>query len=416
MPHTYRMNYLAAPILLLMLTACGDEPASTAPAAPSGEGAPAATVITPNPDLPPLEIEKTGDVNSLPAVWPRSWFLVHDMAFHHMLDGKVMILDVLAEGVAEQFKGMFNLSLVGNFTFSMKRGEIYGVETFYSRGTRGTRTDLLTIHDTTHLAPIAEVIWPQTNRFMGMPERYATVLINEERLLLAFNLNPATSVTVVNLDSREVVNEIAIPGCSLIYPTGQSGFSSLCANGGMLSTEISADGQVVAQQRIEPFFNSDTSPVFERPALINGIAYFPAFDGLMHPVDLTGNAARPGTPWQMVPESERNENWRPGGIALIDYDSLGRFYILMHPDGHDGTHNEGGPEVWVFDAEKQQRLKRIALKTWGLSVAASGGDKPLLLVSNAEMNLDLYDGLSGEHIRTITDFGQETPLMAHGIK
>jgi methylamine dehydrogenase heavy chain len=397
--------------LILLLAACGKQAPGTGAGANKGSAA-----VTPNPDLPPLPVEETGHTASLPRDYPQSWFLVHDVAFHHMLDGNVTIIDAAADSVPKQFKGLINVSLVGNVGFSKKRHEIYAVETFYSRGNRGQRTDVLTIYDTRSLSPVGEVIWPKPKRFMGMPERYAVALLDNDRLLLAFNFTPATSVTVINLDTRKIVNDVEIPGCSLVYPTGQTGFTSICADGGLLSTELDADGHTVKQTRLPPFFNSDTEPVFERPAIINNTAYFFGFAGPVHSVDLSGPVASVGDSWQLVPEADRAKNWRPGGIAIVDTDSQGRFYILMHPDGHEGTQNSGGSEVWVYDAAGRQRISRIKLKNWGLSVAVGGGDKPLLLVTDADMKLDIYDADSGNFVRTIDGVGLETPLIAYGMK
>jgi methylamine dehydrogenase heavy chain len=87
----------------------------------------------------------------------------------------------------------------------------------------------------------------------------------------------------------------------------------------------------------------------------------------------------------------------------------------MHPDAQDGSHNGGGSEVWVYDGSKRERVSRIPLREWGVSLAVSRGSEPRLLITNpVDMSLELYDGETGEFIRTITGFGQETPLMLHG--
>ena len=76
-----------------------------------------------------------------------------------------------------------------------------------------------------------------------------------------------------------------------------------------------------------------------------------------------------------------------------------------------------GTQIIGYDAAKKQRVQRIPLQAWGLSLAVSRGKKPLLMVTNpTDMSLEIYDGLSGDFIRTITDFGQETPLMMHGAR
>jgi methylamine dehydrogenase heavy chain len=366
---------------------------------------------------PPLPIEPTGIVETLPKAYPESWFLVHDASFFHMSDGKVYVIDAVAETLPEQVKGLFNVVLMGNITQSAKRSEIYATETFHERGTRGRRTDLVTIWDMETLSPLGEVVYPEPKRFMGMPQRYAMLLMNDERWLAVANFSPATSVTLIDLDKREIIQEIPTPGCTFVYPTGPLGFSSLCADGRFLSTELAADGSVKKQTRTDAFFSSDDTPIYERPAVIGDMAYFPSIAGLVHPVDISSGVAKVGEPWHLVPEDERGQKWAPAGIALIDRDDLGRFYIIMHPDAVEASYQGGGPEVWVYDPAKKQRVLRIPLQEWGLSLAVSRGEKPLLMVTNpTDMSLEMYDGLSGEFMRKITDFGQETPLMMHGSR
>ncbi len=367
-------------------------------------------------ELPPIPIETTGKVKTLPSPYPDSWFWAFDVAFGHMLDGKMTLIDAAASTTRSQIKGMFNVSLVGAVVEATTRNEIYAFETFYSRGNRGVRTDVVTIYSKTTLAPLAEIVWPIPKRYQGMPERYALQLIDDEKLLLAYNFTPASSVTVIDLESRKILNEVAIPGCTLIYPTGKRGFSSLCSNGGMLSTELSPEGQIVQQTRMDAFFDTDANPAFERPAVIDGVAYYPGFESYVHIIDLRGKVARYVDSWDMLSASERKENWRPGGIGLIDKDDMGRFYILMHPDGHDGTQNEGGSEVWVYDAKKQKRMARIALRSWAVTLGVGKGKNPLLMVTSGDMALEVYDAASGAYLRTIEDAGQETPLMIFGVK
>ena len=366
---------------------------------------------------PPMPIEPTGIVESLPAKYPERWFLVHDASFFSMSDGKVYVIDAEAETLGEQVKGLFNVVLMGNIGQSPERSELYAAETFHERGTRGKRIDVLTIWDQATLSPKGEVVWPKPIRFMGMPQQYAMRVLNNNRWLAVANFSPAASATLVDLDKQEIIAEIPTPGCVFTYPNGPMGFSSLCADGRFLSTELNADGSVKQQVRTEPFFDSDDTPIHERTAVIGDTAYFPSLAGLVHPVDVSGPVARVGEAWHLVPESERGEKWVPGGIDLIDSDDLGRFYILMHPDGSNDSYQGGGSEIWVYDPAKEKRVARIPLKEWGLALAVSRGKEPWVMVTNpTDMSMEVYDGLSGKFIRTITGFGQSTPLTLHGAR
>ena len=366
---------------------------------------------------PPLPVEPTGIIESLPSQYPPEWFLVQDSAFFHMSDGKVYVIDASKDTVAEQVKGMFNNALMGNILQIPSRGEIASVETFHTRGTRGDRVDVLTFWDTANLSPVGETLLPSGKRFMGMPERVVLQTLNKDNWLAVFNFSPSTSITLIDLNQRSIMGEIAIPGCSFIYENGDMGFSSLCADGRLLTIELNADGTEKSRQHSDVFFDSDDSPIFERPARVGDMAYFPTFDGKVHPVAMSGSAAQPMSPWSLVGAGE--EGWAPSGIGLDGEDELGRIYFLMNPEanGADGMHNAGGAEIWIFDPDSRRRVQRIALKEWGLSFAVSRGKEPKVLVTNpVDMSVELYDGLSGEFIKKITGFGQETPLFLWGAQ
>jgi len=264
---------------------------------------------------------------------------------------------------------------------------------------------------------VGEVKLPGGKRANTMPQIYGMQLIDDERLLLLFNLSPATSVSVVDIVAREVLGEIDISGCALIYPTGERGFSSLCSDGSMHTVQLDTNGQELERHRTPPFFDVETAPLFEKPAIIGGIAYFPGFHGNVQPIDL--RAAKPVVqePWSLLGEEDRAGGWRPGGWQLLTADAdKGHIYILMHPEGYNGSHKDGGPEVWVFDVQQRQRLRRITLQTWGISLALTRGERPYLLVTNAEMNIDVYRAADGGHVHTLADFGQETPFVIHATR
>ncbi|MBI2993076.1 MAG: amine dehydrogenase [Gammaproteobacteria bacterium] len=363
-----------------------------------------------------LPAEKLGRVETLPVPYPAHWFFAHDAAFHHMLDGKMILLDADAETQGAQIKGMFNGSFVPHFTQSRTRPELYVSETYYSRGNRGERTDVVTVYDMATLSPQAEIILPGAKRAGLLPGRYNLHLTNDESLLLSFNFGPATSVAVIDVKARRVLKEIPLPSCALMYPTGTRGFSSLCGNASLISFQLDASGEVASRRVVEPFFDIDEDALFEKPAIIDGTGYFPTFLGNVQEINFRGDHAVPGKRWSLVSEAERAQSWRPGGLQLTAADAAGRMYVLMHPEGREGSHKDGGPEVWVYDAQQRARVQRVVLKNRGITVEVTQDRDPLLLVVNTEMNVDVYRAADGGYLRTLSDFGQETPLVLHAIR
>ncbi len=359
--------------------------------------------------------EATGKIDALPQKYPDHWLMVIDYSFLHMRDGKVVIVDTQATTAAEQYKGKLPASLLAAYTFSGRRAEHYVAETFYSRGGRGgIRTDVVTIWDTAKLSVLDEVEIP-AKRLSGMPKRLSIQLIDDDRLLLIYNFTPAQSVSVVNLETRTFAGEVNTPGCGFMIPTGKRGFSSICANGALLSTTLNADGSVSATHRTKPLIDVDDDPVFEAMARIGDIGYLPTFMGRVVTLNLARNKPRQLKTWSLLSAADQAEGWRPGGILPIIEDPAGHIYVLMHPEGYDGSHKDGGSEVWVFDAARHQLLRRIPLKNWGISLGMTGSqEQPLLIVTNADMGIDVYDATQGAHLKTLgisldTPFSVEAP-------
>lgn len=358
-----------------------------------------------------FQAEPFGVVERLPGTYPEHWAIIHDASFFHMLEGRYLVVDPLGEDVGTQTRGMFTGSFIAGFAQSAERGEHYVVETFFARGGRGgERTDVLTIWDRATLEVKDEVILPGGKKVSSMPEKYAVQLTGDGQLLLVYNFTPAQSVTVVDIVKRVVTDEIQIAGCALAIPVGERGFMSLCSDGGYLATTLGADGRAAGSTRGKPFFDADTNPLFEKPAIAAGKAYFPTFKGDVVTVDVSASEPSVGETWSIVTDGEREAGWRPGGWQLTAVDDSGRMYILMHPEGRNGSHKDGGAEVWVLDPAGGKRLERIALETWGVSIATTRGEKPLLLVTNAEMKVDVYR--DGAYVQTLA-VETGTPFLIH---
>ncbi len=356
-----------------------------------------------------LPIESIPSVETLPETYPDTWVYAHDFNFYALQDGKVAIIDVAAK--SRNFKGTVGVAGFGSFQHSSSRPELYSAQTFFSRGSYGERTDTVVIIDKVSLKPIDEIIVP-TKRQQVVTQVNSFQLTDGERMGLLMNFTPAASVTVLDLVNRKVLSEIDIPGCNFVFPTGKRGFSSLCADGTLASFTLSEEGAVTSSTRSEAFIDIDEDPLFVKNAIVGGITYFPSYHSRVQPVDFRADKPRILESWDMVSAELRDENWRPSGWHVIAGNDE-ELFVLMQADGKDGSHKDGGTEVWVFQPESGTLKRRIKLDTAGGSIAVTRSNPSYLVVTNAAMFLDVYAAGSGKFLRTITVGDAATPIVVH---
>jgi methylamine dehydrogenase heavy chain len=348
----------------------------------------------------PLPDETIPSVSVLPEKWPKSWVLIHDLNFASILDGKLALVDTSSPD--RPLKGVVRAAQFANELVSPERGEIYTSETFYSRLTRGERTDAITIWDMRTLQPKGEILLPGGKRQLSVTYPNVFQFTNGGKWALVANFTPAQSVTVVDLEGRKLLGEIDLPGCTQIYPSGERGFSSLCADGSVFSVTLDAQGKAAASHTVERFQDIDAQPLFGTPAMVGRTAWFVSYYGMVQGIDLSGAVAKPlrgafsvGTADGGAPQ------WRPGGWQVIAADARGLLYVLMSPNGKEGSHKDGGTEIWVIDPVKQARLSRIPLRGQGLSIGVTREDKPQLIVARADGVVDVHDAATGAFVRTL---------------
>jgi methylamine dehydrogenase heavy chain len=343
----------------------------------------------------PLPSDTLGQVAVLARAYPTDWFFLDYPVSFSLIDSKIELIDGSASPPLE-LKGQIGANYYANFLQSTVRPELYVAETFFSRGSRGARTDTITIYDTASLATTGEIVLPGAKRGLFLPQLNSFQFTDNERLALVFNFTPAASVSVVDLVARKLLSEIPIPGCSLIYPTGTRGFSSLCGNGAMLSIELTADGKVARQSETKPFNNLDADPLFSAPAKVGGVSYFVSFKGAVQPIDLSGAEPKLLPTWSLVTADEARANWRPSGTQLAAGGDDGRLYVVMQANGHDGSQRDGGGEVWIFDVATHAKVATIKLKTPTQAINIGSAPHPMLLVASLTGTLDFYDLPGGQ--------------------
>ena len=347
---------------------------------------------------PALEPETIPAHATLPKAYPQSWVFVHDLNGASIVDGRVAVVDVSAG--EPNLRGQIRAAQFAAMAQGKTRGELYVAETFYSRLTRGERTDVLTIYDPETLQEKGEVVLP--------PKRYQVVtlpntfrLTGDENRALVFNFTPAASVTVVDLAGRKVLGEVDLPGCSLVYPTAQQSFFTLCANGGLTAIRLDARGGIAAQKDTEPFNDIDKDAMFMIPARVGATYYFATFAGNIRPIVGEEGDARVLPAFSLLSPGDDAEHWRPAGWQVLTADDAGRLYVVLRKGAKEGDHKSGGSRVRIVDPATRARVSDIDLRADPYSIGATDGPQPLLVAATVTGELDVYDALSGKFVRTI---------------
>jgi methylamine dehydrogenase heavy chain len=305
-----------------------------------------------------VPVESVGRVETLPLPPGPHWAWVGDPVFRHatlvdLSDGRTL-------GIVNAGFGMPTVLTPA------ARPEFYVVETHYSRGSRGERTDVLTIYGGRSLAAEAEVVLPP-KRAHAANTAGMLALSDDDRFVAIFNLTPATSLSIVDVEARRFSAEIETPGCSLAYAAGPRRFASLCMDGALMLVEVDDEGREARKTRSDPFFDPQLDPVTEKAARWGDRWLFASFGGWIHPVDLSGAAPRFEERWSLVSDAERADDWRIGGMQhLAVHGPTGRLYALMHRGGPH-SHKQGGTEIWIYDLASHERLQRIELRGPGFS-------------------------------------------------
>lgn len=322
--------------------------------------------------------------------------------------------------------------------------ELYLASTFYSRATRGERTDVVTIFDGATLQPVHEIVIPAKRADPGSGCATST-LSDDGRFLAVANMTPATSLSIVDVQRRRFSAEIETPGCALAFAAGPRRFFSLCGDGTALVIELDEEGRERTKSRSEPFFDAGPDPVIEKGVRHGDVWLFASFEGQLRGLDFVGATPKSVVPWSLFAQDDQQAGWRVGGMQpLALHEASGRLYALVHQGGRH-THKAPGSEIWVYDVATHARVRRIPVRnpnaaflrgvleldesrlvhrsiSWLMErvlpnpgverVAVSRDASPLLVTTTAfPSTLSVYDARSGEPLREVSEPGIASSLL-----
>jgi methylamine dehydrogenase heavy chain len=310
------------------------------------------------PAVAELPVEAPGGVETLPTPLGPHWVWAADALMR-----RSALVDLESGRTLGMLDGGFGVTTP---LFPRARAEIWVPETHYSRGSRGERTDVLTLYDAVSLAPAGEVVLPPGRAINPLPSGNAA-LSDDDRFAAVYHYTPATALSIVDLAQHRFAGQVETPGCSLAYAAGPRRFFSLCADGALLAVSLGEDGRESARARSAPFFDPRSDPVTEKAVRHGDTWIFVSFEGFVHPVDVSGAEIRFGERWSLLSDADRAAGWRIGGHQhLALHGASGRLYSLVHEGGPD-THKQSGSELWIHDLATRQRVQRVKLRSPGFT-------------------------------------------------
>jgi len=354
---------------------------------------------------PPLPAEHL-TVESLPPNNAHRIFVLDD-GFLNEIDARVHLFD----GDTYRRLGQIDAGFNPGFNLSPDGKTSVVATTYFSRGSRGTRTDVVEFTNNTTLSIAQEIVLP-SKRAMTLPTYFNVAYSADSRFLYVSYVTPAASFGVLDPAKYSVLSEIDTAGCVLVIPSGPTRVSSLCESGRLLTVTLDTQGQEASREMSDAFFDPDKDPVFVQGVPTTDGFAFLSFLGEVHEVDFSGVRPAFREPWSLVSAAEKGDLWRPGGqqIGAIHRHS-GKLFVPMHRGG-EGSHKNAGTEIWVFDMKSHQRVARWSMSMHKLApvlaVQVSQDDAPILFAATDRSDVAVFDALTG-HLRHVERQLGQTP-------
>ncbi|MEP4487154.1 MAG: amine dehydrogenase large subunit [Halioglobus sp.] len=355
---------------------------------------------------------------TLPQNTGQEWFWAYGFRMPSAVDGQAFLFDEHGNRLGQLSTGYWFNSLIN----AELRNEIITTETYFSRGTRGERTDIVSIYDAQTLSPKKEIIIP-SKRMNSVKNNGLMALTDDQKFALIVNYTPAQSISIVNLELGEFVEEVETPGCSVIYGAGNRNFYAICANGSFMQIKLGEDGKVTKRQRSKKLFNAVDDFLSIAASRIGNTWYFVSRQYNVYAIKMDGDTIELVSTWPLASKDEREDNWTIAGLDhTAAHEASNRLYVLMH-QGESHQFEEPGTHVWVYNATTGEKLQEIELEEMSLAMKMSQSETPRLYTLNVHFpmptlfaawiyivegedeitksmrqRISAYDALSGDHL------------------
>lgn len=306
--------------------------------------------------------------------------------------------------------GMVNTSRDSDLAIDPSGKFYYVAETIWTKVSRGTRQDMISVYDPINLKLQTEIATP--GRLVVGGFRTNFILSDDGKTAYDYNFDPASSVNVIDLMKRKFVRAIELPGCASLIPNAGVGFSALCADGTLATVAIKGGSQDIT--RTEPFFDATADPIFSNVLYDRQKkqAVLLSYTGLVR-VATIGAKPEVSPPFSIQEAGGMRAAevkpldiaWYPGGMqpAALHRPS-GTLWVLMHK-GEFWTHKEGGEEIWGVDLKSRKVIKRIPIEHEPLNIEITQDDAAMIMVNDMKNDAWIIDSRTGEVKHSIENAG-----------
>lgn len=264
-----------------------------------------------------------------------------------------------------RFYSADDLSVVGtvdagaqsHFAISLDGKTVYMASGFYSRLSSGKGEHVLQVFDVETATLTKEIVLPfKLSQYTD--DASLMQLSADEKYLYLQNATPATSVTVVDLEKGQVVQEVPSPGCFGIYPSLEGhAYSTICGDGTFNTMTLSADGTSFESRKSAPIFDPEEDPIYLSFDRAGSDLLFISFKGVVHRLSDSDGVV---TEISTTPIAEGVEgDWGTSGYTVVSYNEPnGILFVPMASGRHDGSHYHDAEEIWAYDLANQKLLYR----------------------------------------------------------
>ena len=217
--------------------------------------------------------------------------------------------------------GLVSTGRWSDLALDPKRRFIYVSESIWTKVNRGTRQDMVSVYDPVNMALVTEI--PLPGRLIIGTQKNNFVISDDGKTGFVYDLSPASSVIVVDLEKRKVGRVVELPGCASLVPVTGVGFSALCSDGTIATAAVGPKTSTVSHS--QPFFKAAEDGVFDSFTYdrTKGEIVTITYTGLIRTVKL-GATPNIGDAWSIQaaagvrPGDTRplDINWFPGGRAV----------------------------------------------------------------------------------------------------